>query len=31
VESRLGGIEIERGYYYCAACQSGSFPPRRAT
>lgn len=31
VESRLGGIEVERGYYYCAACASGSFPPRRAT
>jgi hypothetical protein len=31
VESRLGGIEIERGYYSCAACESGSFPPRRAT
>lgn len=31
VESRLGGLEIERGYYYCAACESGSFPPRRAT
>jgi DNA repair exonuclease SbcCD ATPase subunit len=24
VESRLGGIEIERGYYYCSACTSGS-------
>src|SRR5262245_22919939 len=31
VESRLGGMEIERGYYSCAACESGSFPPRRAT
>jgi DNA repair exonuclease SbcCD ATPase subunit len=31
VESRLGGIEVERGYYYCAACESGSFPPGRAT
>lgn len=27
VESRVGGIEIERGYYYCPACESGSFPP----
>lgn len=27
VESRLGGIEIERGYYSCPACASGSFPP----
>lgn len=31
VEGRLGGIEVERGYYYCAACASGSFPPGRAT
>jgi DNA repair exonuclease SbcCD ATPase subunit len=31
VESRLGGMEVERGYYYCAACESGSFPPRRPT
>lgn len=31
VANRLGGIEIERGYYYCAACESGSFPPGRAT
>lgn len=31
VESRLGGLEVERGYYYCAACASGSFPPGRAT
>lgn len=31
VESRLGGLEIERGYYYCKACPSGSFPPRRTT
>lgn len=27
VASRLGAIEVERGYYYCAACASGSFPP----
>jgi hypothetical protein len=27
VESRLGGIAVERGYYYCPACASGSFPP----
>jgi hypothetical protein len=31
VESRLGGIELERGYYYCSNCESGSFPPRPAT
>jgi hypothetical protein len=29
VESRLGGIEIERGYYFCPACGGGSFPPGR--
>lgn len=27
VESRVGGIRIERGYYYCAHCKSGLFPP----
>jgi hypothetical protein len=27
VESRVGGLELERGYYYCACCQSGFFPP----
>ena len=31
IESRLGGIEIERGYYHCAHCESGLFPPERAT
>jgi hypothetical protein len=31
VESRVGGLEIERGYYYCSECQSGSFPPRPST
>jgi hypothetical protein len=31
VESRLGGLETERGYYYCARCESGLFPPGRAT
>jgi hypothetical protein len=31
VESRVGGIEVERGYYYCTACASGFFPPRRTT
>jgi hypothetical protein len=29
VESRVGGLEIARDYYYCGACQSGHFPPRR--
>lgn len=27
IESRLGGIEVQRGYYYCARCESGLFPP----
>jgi len=27
LESRLGGLEVERGYYYCARCQCGLFPP----
>lgn len=27
LESRLGSITIERGYYYCADCESGLFPP----
>ena len=31
VTSRLGAIEVARGYYHCAACESGSFPPGRPT
>lgn len=31
VESRVGGLEVERGYYYCACCKSGLFPPGPAT
>jgi hypothetical protein len=27
IETRLGGIDVERGYYYCAHCESGLFPP----
>ncbi len=27
VESRLGTLAVDRGYYYCARCQSGLFPP----
>jgi hypothetical protein len=27
VESRAGGIEMERGYYYCPECGAGIFPP----
>ncbi len=31
IESRIGGLAIERGYYYCACCKSGIFPPGPAT
>jgi hypothetical protein len=31
IESRVGGVELERGYYYCACCQSGFFPPGPST
>lgn len=31
VESRLGALEVERGYYYCTHCRCGFFPPRRPT
>lgn len=31
VESRLGGMAVERGYYYCTNCASGFFPPRPTT
>jgi hypothetical protein len=27
VESRVGGLALERGYYYCSACKKGLFPP----
>lgn len=27
VESLAGGMKIERGYYYCAECEAGIFPP----
>lgn len=26
-ESRLGTLQTERGYYYCAHCKRGIFPP----
>jgi hypothetical protein len=29
--SRLGEMAIERGYYYCARCKAGVFPPRPTT
>lgn len=28
VESRAGGLEVERGYYVCRACGETIFPPR---
>ena len=31
VVSRVGPLEIRRGYYYCERCQSGLFPPGPAT
>jgi hypothetical protein len=27
VESRVGCLPLERGYYYCQPCKSGLFPP----
>jgi hypothetical protein len=27
VESRVGHVPMERGYYYCEACRAGLFPP----
>jgi hypothetical protein len=27
VESRVGLLEIERGYYYCPKCKESIFPP----
>lgn len=29
VASRLGKLDVARGYYYCARCRSGLFPPGR--
>ena len=31
IASRVGEIEVERGYYYCARCESGFSPPERPT
>jgi hypothetical protein len=31
VESLLGGIELERSYYYCPQCRQGDFRPGSAT
>jgi hypothetical protein len=27
VVTRIGELDIDRGHYYCARCQSGLFPP----
>ena len=29
IESRVGALPLERGYYYCQTCQTGLFPPRQ--
>lgn len=31
VETRIGNLEIARGYYYCPQCKQGFFPPGSAT
>jgi hypothetical protein len=31
VETRLGALRLERGYYHCVRCQGGLFPPRHST
>jgi hypothetical protein len=28
IETRLGELEVERGYYHCTRCESGFFPPQ---
>lgn len=28
VESRVGHLKVDRGYYYCPHCRIGVFPPR---
>ena len=30
IESRVGAVELERGHYYCEACEQGIFPPGSA-
>jgi hypothetical protein len=27
VATRIGGLAVDRGHYYCARCRSGLFPP----
>jgi uncharacterized protein with PIN domain len=31
VESRVGQLHIDRGYYYCETCHQSLFPPEGAT
>ena len=31
VESRVGQLALEGGYYYCESCKSGLFPPGSTT
>jgi hypothetical protein len=31
VESRVGQVDVERGYYYCPECGAGLFPPGSTT
>jgi len=31
VESRVGGVQLKRAYYYCDHCRVGLFPPGSAT
>jgi uncharacterized protein with PIN domain len=31
VQSRVGGVPLQRAYYYCADCRVGLFPPGSAT
>jgi hypothetical protein len=31
VETQIGNLKIERGYYYCPDCKQGLFPPGSAT
>ena len=31
VESQVGSLRLERGYYYCEACKRGLFPPGSTT
>ena len=30
VETRIGNLQLERGYYYCPQCKQGFFPPGSA-